>query len=54
MLKKGFRGVAMRKCLNKAVPLVHPVVAATSTTLFLPMHTDDREVTHLTPAKGPS
>src|SRR5205807_94978 len=54
MLKKGFRGVALRQCLNKTVPLIHPVVAATATTLFLPMHTDDREVTHLTPAERTS
>jgi hypothetical protein len=54
MLKKGFRGVAMRKCLIKVVPLIHPVVAAISTTLFLPMHLDDREITHLAPAKGTS
>ena len=54
MGKEGFRGVAIRNCLNKTVPLAHPVVAATALTLFLPMHTGDREVTPRTPAKGPS
>src|SRR5262249_12478416 len=49
MGKEGFRGVAMRQCLNKTMPLIHPVVPTTALTLFLSMHTGNREVTHLTP-----
>jgi hypothetical protein len=54
MLKKGFRGVVIRKCLNKAVPLIHPVVAVTLATLFVPVDTGDRKVTRLTPAQRTS
>jgi hypothetical protein len=50
MGKKSFRGVAIRQCLNKTMPLVHPVIAATTMTLFVPMRTDNQEITRLTPA----
>jgi hypothetical protein len=51
MGKEGFRGVAVRKRLNKTMPLIHPVVPTIALTLFLPMHTDEREVIYLTPAE---
>ena len=54
MGKEGFRSVAIRNCLNETMPLVHPIVPTTTLTLFLPMHTGDREVTHLTPAERTS
>ena len=54
MVKEDFRGVALRQCLNETMPLIHPIAAATALTLFLPMHTGDREITPLTPAQGPS
>jgi len=54
MVKEDFRGVALRQCLNETMPLIHPIAAATALTLFVAMHIDDKEVTPLTPAKGPS
>ena len=52
--KEGVQGVALRQCLHTTMPLIHPVGAATALTLFVAMHTDDREITHLIPAQGPS
>src|SRR5262245_43088971 len=52
--KEGFRRVPICNCLNKAMPLIHPVIATTSAALFLPMHTDYEEVTRLTPIEGTS
>ena len=54
MLKKGFRRVPVRQCLNKAVPLKHPVVAAKALIFFFPMDTEDREITRLTPPQSTS
>ena len=54
MGKEGFRRVALRNGLNKTMPLIHPVVSMALATLFLSMHTDDGEITRLTPAQGTS
>src|SRR5437764_5740977 len=54
MGKERFRSVAIRQCLNKTMPLIHPVVAVALTTFFVSMHTRDREVTRLMPIQRTS
>src|SRR5206468_12231623 len=54
MGKESFRGVAIRQCLNKTMPLIQPVGAAITLPLFLLMSTDEREVTPRTPAERTS
>jgi len=54
MGKERFRSVAIRKCLNKTMPLIHPVGAAKALTFFFAMPTANRQVTRLTPAEGTS
>jgi len=54
MGKEGFGSFAVRNLLNKTMPLIHPVVPMATLTLFLPMHTGNREITSRTPAQGPS
>jgi hypothetical protein len=52
--KEGFWSVPVRQCLNKTMPLIHPVVATRLLPLVLPMPTEDREITPLTPSQGTS
>src|SRR5215510_715929 len=54
MGKEGFRGVPVRQCLDKTMPLIHPVGAATTLTLFVSMHTANSQVTRLIPPQRPS
>src|SRR4029453_1322300 len=39
--------------LNTTMPLIHPVVAVTALTFFIPMHARDGEVTRHVPAECP-
>jgi hypothetical protein len=52
MRKEAFRGVPLRNGLNKTMPLIHPIGAVTAATLFMPVHTRDRELTRVLPAQG--
>ena len=52
MGKEAFRRVAVCKGLNKAMPLIHPIVAVAAATLGMPLLTGDREITHILPSQG--
>src|SRR5262249_23761582 len=52
--KEGFGGFTVRNLLNKTMPLIHPIVAATTLTLFFPTDTRDGEITRFMPSQGTS
>src|SRR5918912_3869825 len=50
--KEDVRGVPLRDSLNKTMPLIHPIEAAASAGLFVPLPTGDGELTGGLPAEG--
>jgi hypothetical protein len=45
--KEGFRGVAIRNCLNKTMPLIHPIMPSIPLPLFRLMDIEQSKVTFL-------
>src|SRR5215510_1899872 len=54
MRKEGVRGLPVCNRLDETMPLIHPVVAATTLTLFVAMYTANRQVTPFTPVQSTS